>query len=136
MRRSVYNDCVARPALALATRAANAAVNGLAVDKMYNNNAFRSAMFIVHSGTMTDGSVAVTMQDSPDNSAWTAVDASYVQGALPTIASTDDDKVFEIGYTGPQRYVRIVATTSGATSGGTFGASCVLWGARRRPASH
>lgn len=135
MRRSVYNDCVARPALTVALRP-NGAVNGLTIDKMYNNNAFRSAMFIIHSGTLTDGSVAVTMQDSPDNSTWTAVDASYIQGALPTIAPTDDDKTFEVGYTGPQRYVRLVATTSGATTGGTFGATCVLWGARRRPASH
>jgi hypothetical protein len=135
MRRSVYNEAVARPALAVAART-NGAANGLTVDKMYNNNAFRSAMFIVQTGTLTDGSVAVTLQDSPDNSTWTAVDASYVQGALPTIASTDDDKVFEVGYTGPQRYVRIVATTSGATTGGTFGATCLLWGARRRPATH
>lgn len=135
MRRSVYNDCVARPALAVALRTTGA-VNGLTIDKMYNNNAFRSAMFIVHSGTLTDGSVAVTMQDSPDNSTWTAVDASYIQGALPTIAATDDDKTFEVGYAGPQRYVRLVATTSSATTGGTFGATCVLTGARRRPASH
>lgn len=135
MRRSVYNECVARPALAVATRT-NGAVNGLTVDKHYNNNAFRSVMFIVHSGTLTDGSIAITMQDSPDNSAWTAVDAAYVQGSLPTLANSDDDKVFEIGYTGPQRYVRIVATTSGATTGGTFGATAVMWGARRRPAVH
>jgi hypothetical protein len=137
VRRSVYNDCVARPALAIsAAPRTNGTVNGLTVDKMYNNNAFRSAMFIIHSGTLTDGSVAVTMQDSPDNSTWTAVDAAYVQGTLPTVASTDDDKTFEVGYVGPQRYVRIVATTSGATTGGTFGATCVLYGARRRPASH
>jgi hypothetical protein len=135
MRRSVYNECVARPALAQATRT-NGAVNGITVDRHYNNNAFRSAMFVVQTGTITDGSVAVTMQDSPDNSTWTAVDASYVQGTLPSIASTDDDKTFEVGYVGPQRYVRIVATTSGATTGGLFGAVCVLSGARRRPAAH
>lgn len=135
MRRSVYNEGVARPALAVATRT-NGAVNGLTIDKMYQNNAFRACMFIVHTGTMTDGTVAVTMQDSPDNSTWTAVDSSYIQGSLPSVANTDDDKVFEVGYVGPQRYVRIVATTSGATSGGTFGATCYLWGARRRPAVH
>ncbi|MER5601513.1 hypothetical protein [Streptomyces sp. NPDC002265] len=135
MRRSVYNECVARPALAVATRT-NGAVNGLTVDRHYNNNAFRSAMFIIHTGVMTDGSVAITMQDSPDNSTWTAVDTSNLQGSLPTVALTDDDKTFEVGYIGPQRYVRIVATTSGATSGGTFGATCVMSGARRRPASH
>lgn len=135
MRRSVYNECVARPALAQATRT-NGAVNGITVDRHYNSNAFRSAMFVVQTGTLTDGSIAVTMEDSPDNSAWTAVPSASIQGTLPTIALTDDDKTFEVGYVGPQRYVRIVATTSGATSGGLFGAVCVMTGARRRPASH
>ncbi|MCX5201050.1 hypothetical protein OG897_06185 [Streptomyces sp. NBC_00237] len=135
MRRTVYSECVARPALAVATRT-NGAANGITVDRHYNSNAFRSAMFIVHTGTMTDGTVAVTMQDSPDNSVWSTVDASFVQGSLPSIANTADDAVFEVGYTGGQRYVRIVATTSGATTGGTFGATCVLTGARRRPAAH
>ncbi|MEU8316698.1 MULTISPECIES: hypothetical protein [Actinomycetes] len=135
MRRTVYSECVARPALAVATRT-NGAVNGLTVDRHYNNNAFRAAMFVIHTGTMTDGSVAVTMEDSPDNTTWTTVDTAFVQGSLPTIALANDDRVFEVGYTGPQRYVRIVATTSGATSGGTFGATCVLTGARRRPAAH
>lgn len=135
MRKSVFNEAVARPAVAVALRG-NGAVNGLTVDKMYQNNAFRSVMFIVHTGTLTDGTVAVTMQDSPDNSVWTAVDAGYVQGTLPSVASTDDDKTFEIGYVGPQRYVRLVFTTSGAATGGTFGATAVMWGARRRPATH
>jgi hypothetical protein len=135
MRRSVYSECVARPALAVATRT-NGTANGLTVDRHYNNNAFRSAMFVIHTGTLTDGSVAITMQDSPDNSTWTAVDTASLQGSLPTIALTDDDKTFEVGYVGPQRYVRIVATTSGASTGGTFGATCVMSGARRRPAAH
>lgn len=135
MRRSVYNECVARPALTQATRT-NGAANGITVDRHYNNNAFRSAMFVVQTGAITDGSVAVTLQDSPDGTTWTNVDASNVQGTLPTIANSDDDKTFEIGYIGPQRYVRLVATTSGATSGGVFGAVCVMSGARRRPAAH
>ncbi|MER5912322.1 hypothetical protein ABT124_17960 [Streptomyces sp. NPDC001982] len=135
MRRTAYSDGVARPALAIATRT-NGAVNGITVDRHYNNNACRSVMFVVQSGTMTDGSVAITVQDSPDNSVWTAVDPAFVQGALPTIASTDSNKTYDIGYTGPQRFVRLVATTSGATTGGTFGAVAYMSGARRRPAAH
>jgi hypothetical protein len=135
MRRTVYNECVARPALAVATRT-NGAVNGITVDRHYKSQAFGSAMFVVHTGTMTDGSVAITMEDSPNGTDWTAVPAASRQGSLPTVALADDDKTFEVGYVGPQRYVRIVATTSGATSGGTFGATCILAGARRRPATH
>lgn len=135
MRRTAYSDGAGRPALAIATRT-NGTVNGITVDRHYNNNAFRSVMFIVQSGTMTDGSVAISMQDSPDNSTWTAVDPAFVQGTLPTIALTDDDKTYDIGYTGPQRYVRLVAVTSGATTGGVFGATAYMSGARRRPAAH
>lgn len=135
MRRSVYSDGVARPALAIAART-NGTANGLTVDKSYQNNFFRSAMFVIQTGTLTDGAHAFTMEDSPDNSTWTAVGSAYIQGTLPTTVITDDDKVFEVGYNGSQRYVRIVATTSGATTGGIFGATCYLSGARRRPATH
>lgn len=134
MRDSLYDSTVTRPALAIALRT-NGSVNGITVDKMYQNNMFRAVMFSVITGTLTDGTITVTLQDSPDNSAWTAVDASYVQGAI-TLASTADDSTAEMGYTGPQRYVRVVAVTSGATTGGTFGAIAILGSPRRTPAIH
>lgn len=135
MRDSLYDSAVTRPALPIALRT-NAAVNGLSIDKNYQNNMFRVVMFSIFTGTITDGTTAITMQDSPDNSAWTAVDSSFVQGTLPSIVLTDDDKVFDIGYTGAQRYVRIVATTTGATTGGTFGAIAILSSPRRTPVTH
>src|ERR1041384_1554972 len=104
MRDALYDSAITRPALPIAVRT-NGGVNGTTVDKNYQNNQFRVVMFSILTGTLTDGTVVITMQDSPDNSAWNAVDPSYVQGSLPTIASTDDDKVYDIGYVGPQRYV-------------------------------
>jgi hypothetical protein len=55
---------------------------------------------------------------------------------LPTTTATDDDKVFDVGYTGPQRYVRLVATQSAATSGGVSGAIAILAQSRRTPVAH
>lgn len=136
MRDSLYDSVVTRPALAIATRTANTAVNGITVDKMYQNNMFRTVMFSVFTGTLTDGSTAVTMQDSPDNSSWSTAATSDVQGTLPSITSSDDDKVYDVGYTGPQRYVRLVFTQSGATSGGTMGAIAIMSQARRTPVTH
>jgi hypothetical protein len=136
MRDSLYDSAVTRIAIPFASRTANAAVNGTAVDKTYNNNMFRVVMFSIATGTVTDGTVAYTMQDSPDNSVWTAVAAEYVQGSLPTTTATDDDKVFDVGYTGPQRYVRLVATQSAATSGGVSGAIAILAQSRRTPVAH
>lgn len=132
MRPTAYNTVLVRPAVTVATRT-NGTANGLAVDTQYLGGAFRGVLFVVQSGTMTDGSVAVTMEDSPDGTTWTAVNAAFRQGSLPTIAAANDDTVYEIGYSGTQRYVRLVFVTSGATSGGTFGATAILMGGRRKP---
>lgn len=128
--KDIYNNIQVRPTLAVATRT-NATATGTTVDRNYNGSMFNSVMFLVHTGTMTDGSVAVTVEESDDNAAWAT--ATALQGTAPTIASTDDDKVYEIGYLGGKRYVRLKAVTSGATTGGVFGATVVLADPRVAP---
>ena len=133
MRATLYSHSLVRVALTSATRT-NGAVNGTTVDLGVFGNDFRSVLFVVMTGTVTDGSHAITVQDSPDGSAWAAADAASVQGSLPTITGTNDDTVFEIGYIpGVKQYVRLVATTSGATTGGVFAAVAVLGGASSNP---
>jgi len=136
MRDSLYDDTVARPALAIASRTAAATVNGITVDKNYQRNQFRSVMFIVHTGTITDGTTTFAMQDSPDNTNWTAVDAQYRQGTLPVVVAANDDITYEIGYTGSQRYVRLTATLAGATTGQVLGATCIMSDPRKTPVTH
>jgi hypothetical protein len=128
-RLDLVNDFNANRSLSIATRT-NGTVNGTGVD-LAN---YDGAAVVVFSGTMTDGSVAITIEESADNSAWSAVAAADRIGSLPTIASTDDDTVFEFGYKGILRYLRVVAVTSGATSGGTFGALIVRGQPRVKPA--
>jgi len=122
VKRSVYNHVRARATLGVATRSATA--NGTAVDRKLSgasgsNEWHGSATLLVHSG-------AITLQVSNDNSSWAAAPASDLQGSLPTIGSTDDDQVYEIGYTGTARYLRAVTTVSGATTGGVYGAVILL----------
>lgn len=130
MRDTVYNFVRAVRSISAATRA-NGTVNGVGVDRQLSgasgtNEWHESAMVVVSTGTITDGSHAVTLEDSPDSSVWTAVPAANIQGSLPTIVAADDDKVFEIGYIGNQRYLRPVITTTGATTGGIVGANVLL----------
>jgi hypothetical protein len=133
MRSTLYSHSLVRVALTSATRT-NGTVNGTTVDLGVFGNDFRSVLFVVHTGTVTDGSHAITVQDSPDGSAWAAVDPAYIQGSLPTITGSNDDTLFEIGYIpGTKQYVRLVATTSGATTGGVFAAVAVLSGASSNP---
>ncbi|MGV9755432.1 hypothetical protein ACWDUC_06290 [Streptomyces tricolor] len=135
MRQSLYNVARAKATLAIAART-NGTVNGTSVDLHENKDASRSAMLVVHTGTITDGSHAVILQESDDNAAWTTVAATDLQGTAPTIASTDDDTVFELGYKGYKRYLRASVTTSGATTGGVFGATIVRAFPRRTPIAH
>lgn len=126
MRDTLYTQTLSRVALLPATRT-NGTANGVTVDASIFGNDFRVAMFVILCGTITDGSHAITVQDSADGSSWATADSSLVQGSLPTIVSTDDDRVFEFGYiVGTRPYVRLVVTTSGATTGGLFGAVALL----------
>lgn len=126
MRQTLHSSTKAVRTLSPAVRT-NGASNGAAVDTTADD--FQVAMLVVSSGAMTDGSVAVTAEDSANGSTgWTAVPAERRQGSLPTIADTDDDAVFEVGVViDPLRpYLRAVATVSGATSGGLTSAVFLL----------
>jgi photosystem II stability/assembly factor-like uncharacterized protein len=135
MRRTLYNIARAQATLAIAART-DGTVNGSTVDLHENLDASRSAMLIVVAGAITDGSHAITLEESDDGSAWATVAADDLQGTAPTLTGTDDDAVSEVGYVGSKRYLRAVAATSGATSGGTFGAVILRGFPRRQPISH
>lgn len=133
MRSTLYNHSLVRAALTSAART-NGTVNGTTVDLGVFGNDFRSVLFVVYTATITDGTHTISIQDSPDGSAWAAVDTAQVQGATPTITATGDDTVYEFGYIpGTRQYVRLVAVTSGATTGGVFGAVAVLGSASSSP---
>lgn len=133
MRQTLYNHSLSRMALPSATRT-NATVNGTTVDTGVFNNDFRTVLFTVVTGTITDGSHAFSVQDSADGSAWATADSGLVQGSAPTITATDDDAVFQFGYiVGTRQYVRLVVVTSGATTGGVFCAVATMGGGTSTP---
>ncbi|MEC4836875.1 hypothetical protein [Mycobacteroides chelonae] len=130
---TTHNNTLARLALASAART-NGAANGVAIDVNQFNNNFRDIAFVITTGTITDGSVAVTVEESDQSgSGFAAVDSSRVLGTLPTIAAADDDTVLSFGVRPTKRYVRLVATTSGATTGGVFSAVAVLGNGGKSP---
>lgn len=129
--RDAYSNVTARATLAIATRTASA--NGTGVDRVGGGMMYQDAAIVVHTGTITDGTHAVDVQESDDNSAWNSVAASELQGAEPSIVAADDDKLFVIGYKGIKRYLRVAITASGTTSGGTYGATVLLSNPRVAP---
>jgi hypothetical protein len=135
---SLYNNIRTLLSLPAAARL-NGTVNGAAVNTNIGLANFRTAMLVVIAGTITDGSHAVTVEDSVNGSTgWVAVPAGALQGALPTVVAANDDVVFEVGISpDPTRpFLRAVAVTTGATTGGIFGAVIVLGQPASTPVSH
>ncbi|WP_406730897.1 hypothetical protein [Streptomyces sp. NBC_01794] len=135
MRSSLYNVALAKSTIVPAG-ARSTTTTGATVDRMTDEGGFRSALVVVHTGTITDGTHTVAVQDSPNNSDWTAVADEFLQGTEPAIVAADDDKVFEIGYTGHERYLRAVITVTGSpATGGIYGAVVLLGWPRKMPPS-
>jgi len=138
MRSTVYNNILVQQTVTQASRT-NGTVNGTAIDLWSNTVArqvFRTALVIVQTGTITDGTHTVEVQESDDNSSFTAVADADLQGTEPAIGAANDNVVYEIGYRGTQRYLRAAVVTTGATIGGVFGAVIALGVPRRLPVAH
>lgn len=129
--RSVYNNTLAVKALQSQT-VQTGTVNGTAVDTALYSNNFQDVLFVVHSGTLTDGSYAITVEESDSSGSGYAA-ASRVLGSLPTFAATDDNVWNSFGVRPTKRYVRIVVTATSATSGGVLAATAVLGNGSNNP---
>jgi hypothetical protein len=78
---------------------------------------WKSLTFVASiSGAVQYGAVSWQLQDSPDNSTWTAVDASLVLFTVPLVTSTTS-QVFSCGYIGKQEHVKAAFTSGGAETG-------------------
>jgi hypothetical protein len=110
----------------------NSATNGTTID----TQGFESAAIAVQSGTITDGAFALKLQEGDQSNLSDAADVAqgdYNCGYGASFAATDDNVVKKLGYRGAKRYIRVVLTQSGATSGGIMGAVAILGNARNAP---
>ena len=119
-----------KAAESLRPAARTATVNGQGVDLA----GFDSAMFVVAAGAWTDGSHAITAQESDDNSSYSAVAAADLIGSQPTIsAAGGGNQVYQWGYRGTKRFVRLVSTVSGTTTGAVYGGVVIAGHPRKLP---
>ncbi|HET8684982.1 MAG TPA: hypothetical protein VFM54_24380 [Micromonosporaceae bacterium] len=134
MRSDLRNDLA--PAQSLkATSQADPAVptNGTGVD-LANYDA---AVVLIDAGTITGAGASLTfeVQESDDNSVFTAVADADLRGAEPAITTANDDQIHEIGYHGIKRYLRVSITAkAGTTPTLPVAASVVRGKPRVRPA--
>lgn len=124
-RKDLNKDVASATSLAPAVRTATA--NGTGVDTAN----FGSCMIVWNVGTITDGTHTPSIQESDDNSTFTAVAAADLSGTPAALTSNTNQ---EIGYTGRKRYVRAVITVTGSPStGGAYAALVVRGNAKSLP---
>lgn len=110
--RDLLHNTLATVSLAPAVRTATA--TGTAVDL----RGFDAAVISVAFGAYSDGTHTPSVQHSMDNSTFTAVSTSDLDGTLSAVSSSAGANTIQsVGYIGSQRYVRVVMTASGTTSG-------------------
>jgi hypothetical protein len=122
---TMYRDLRAgldpRHSLAPAVRT-NGTVNGTGVDL----RAYSGALIAFHFGAYTDGTHTPAVQESDDDSAYTAVAAADLVGALTAVAAAGGANTTQrVSYLGGKRYVRAVMVTTGATSGAASAATVI-----------
>lgn len=112
------------PSLVPAARTAAAAVNGTGVD----TSGCDTVTCYANVGVWTDGTHTFKIQDSADNSTFAdlAAPASLI-GAFTVVSSAPTaSNNQEVGVLNCRRYVRLVVTTAGATTGAVTGGGFLL----------
>lgn len=127
--RSLYRN--AKPMMTLAPAArVTGTLNGTGVDL----RGYDSAMISVSFGTYTDGTHTPSLQHSTDNVTFTNVAAGDMEGSFAAVSSgAGANSVQSVGYLGANRYVRVVMTVSGATTGALSAAQVILGHPRNAP---
>ena len=82
---------------------------------------YEALELLIDVGAWTSGTFTFTLQDSPDNSTFTAVAAANQLGASPVVSSSGTaSTIYRMAYVGTQRYVQVVATGA-STPSAVFG---------------
>ena len=93
--------------------------------------AYEGAIALLMVGTITDGTHTPKLQESNDNSTFTDVVAGDLEGTFAALTTGVNQA---IGYKGRQRYIKVVVTVAGATTGGVYGALVLRGDPHQTPA--
>lgn len=87
---------------------------------------YNSAAVIFHFGVVTDGTWTPSVEESDDDSSYSAVASTDLEGSLSAVTSSNDQATQKVSYIGTKRYIRAVVTeTAASTTGAKFSAVIV-----------
>lgn len=134
MNKDLFHQIKPIVVSATQTISTNTNTNSAGVD----TKEFESLVVALVGHTITDGEYKVKLQHSDDNSTdWQDVDddGMIFTNTDAKLDGTTDNKILKIGYRGDsirgsRRYVRMVITSTGVTTGGAFTVLAILGDAR------
>lgn len=119
--RDLKNNLSITQSLHPATRTATASGTGVDLQGA------KAALVEFNFGAWASGVWTPSVEESDDNSAWSAVAAADLEGSLTAVDSGDDDNVAQrAGYKGTKRYIRAVLTTASSPASLPCGASVII----------
>ncbi len=114
-----------------------ARVNGTATGTAVDLRGFDGAVITVSFGAYTDGTHTPTVVHSDDNVAFTTcvygTDIDGPSNLTAVNSGAGANTIQQIGYIGGKRYIAVVLTTTGATTGTLSGANIVAGYPHRAP---
>jgi hypothetical protein len=111
-----------------------ARTNGTATGSAVDLRGYDAAVICVAFGTWTDGTHTPSLQHSTDGTTYTAAAASDLDGSFTAVSSAGGSNTLQqVGYIGAQRYVRVLMTTAGATTGAVSQAAVIAGYPRTMP---
>jgi hypothetical protein len=126
--KDLHNDISITTAIALTAVADGEDVAGVSIDRQGSDG----LEFIFQVGAYTDGSVTPLIEESDDDSDYTAVADADLTNTEASAALTAAG-VSKIGYVGSKRYVKATAVTAAASTL-SVGATAIKYGLRLRGA--
>ena len=127
--RDLIRNILVRVSVAPAVRT-NGTTNGTSIDL----RGFDAAAVSVAFGAYTDGTHTPSLQHSADGTTFTNAAASDMDGSFAAVnAAGGANTVQTVGYIGALRYIRVVMTVTGATSGAASTAFVVAGYPRLKP---
>jgi hypothetical protein len=107
----------------------NSTQNGATVDLA----GYSQAMVVVAAGTRTDGTSTPKVQEGNASDGSDATDVAAADLVGTALVAITSNLIQKIAYIGSKRYIRVVTTVAGATTGVVYGAHVVRSGARKQP---
>jgi hypothetical protein len=111
-----------------------ARTNGTFTGSAVDLRGYDAAMFAVNFGAWTDGTHTPSVTASVDGTTFIAAPASDLDGTFSAISGTSGaNTVQQVGYIGSNRFVAVVMTVTGATTGALSQAAVISGSPRNAP---